>query len=527
MDPIHLHARFEAAAKRWPDRVAVQDTHGGRLTYGELARTVDDIAAQLRERGVKAGDRVAFYLDKSVVAVAAMYGILATGAAYVPLDPQAPMERNGWILQDIEAAALIVDPRFEADLQAAMAPERPCPPRLLLDSRAELRNGFQATWQGVATTSARSKAPDLAYVLYTSGSTGRPKGVMLNHRNAHSFLDWCERTFEPTPEDRFSSHAPLHFDLSILDVHLPLGRGARVVLIDPSTAKDPRKLAPCMAQQRLTVWYSAPTSLASLAQFGRLGNHDLSSLRLVLFAGEVFPIKHLRALNEQLPAPRYFNLYGPTETNVCTFFEIPREIERQRQAPFPIGNPCEPLEIALLGDDGILEGPNQGELLVRGDAVTAGYWNLPQQTADAFWQDPQSEPGAASWYRTGDQVERDEDGLHHFLGRRDRMVKRRGYRIELDEIEACLYRHDDVAEAAVVAHEGQDGVRIEAILCPLDGVKLSVLTLRQFVLGHLPSYMMPDRFRVETALPRTSTDKVDYQALLWPQTQDPPTQDVA
>lgn len=525
-----LHAAFDAAAERWPNRVAVEDADGRSLTYANLQRVAKTVAKQLRAHGVRAGDRVGVCLPKSITAVTALYGILYAEAGYVPVDPETPMTRNGFILHDGQVAAVIVTAHRSAALRDAISRYGPCPPRLVVEmsSRASTEgpgdtaalpfHGDHIAWHLEADPTSPPRRPtvdDLAYILYTSGSTGQPKGVVLTHRNADSFLTWCSATFEPRPEDRFASHAPLHFDLSVLDIHLPLRHGARVVLIDGVTARDPRRLAPFIAAKGLTVWYSAPSSLALLAQFGRLEEHDLTALRLLLFAGEVFPLQHLRRLTELLPSPRYFNLYGPTETNVCTFYEIPLPIPADRQQPFAIGRDCPPLETVLMGkDQTLIEGVGQGELLVRGPAVTCGYWNLPEASEAAFWRpDDTAEP----WYRTGDMVSRDAQGLYHFLGRRDRMVKRRGYRIELDEIEACLYRHDDVMEAAVVAHRRSDGVRIEALLCPKDDATLSALELRRFVLERLPAYMCPDRFQVRgRPLPRTSTDKIDYGALREP-----------
>jgi len=197
-----------------------------------------------------------------------------------------------------------------------------------------------------------SRPSDLAYILYTSGSTGKPKGVMLSHDNAVSFVDWCSEVFEPTPSDRFSSHAPLHFDLSILDVHVCLKHGATLVLISDDLGKDALRLAQLIAGERITIWYSAPSILALLAQFGQLKRHDHRSLRHVLFAGEVFAVKHLRSLCEQWPGPRYFNLYGPTETNVCTYHEVVPPVPEDRTKPYPIGRVCSHLRSRVLDEHG-------------------------------------------------------------------------------------------------------------------------------------------------------------------------------
>jgi amino acid adenylation domain-containing protein len=359
---------------------------------------------------------------------------------------------------------------------------------------------------------AATNAPaGLAYILYTSGSTGRPKGVMLTHENAACFVRWCSDVFAPRSSDRFSSHAPFHFDLSILDIYLPLRHGATLVLVGEDLGKDPVALAAFLAERRLTVWYSTPSILSMLATYGRLERHDLSTLRIVLFAGEVFPVRHLRRLKELVPGPRYFNLYGPTETNVCTYHEIPPGIPADRTAPYPIGAVCAHYRARVEDEAGNEAGTGEpGELLISGPGVTRGYWNLPERDAAVF----RTTGDGRVWYRTGDVVIDPGDGCFTFVGRRDRMVKRRGYRVELGEIEAALYRHPDVKEAAVTATSDEEaGVRIRAFLSPRDGAELSVIGMKQFCMGALPAYMVPDRFDFPPVLPRTSTDKIDYQRL--------------
>jgi amino acid adenylation domain-containing protein len=364
---------------------------------------------------------------------------------------------------------------------------------------------------GNAGTPRRTNAPtDLAYILYTSGSTGRPKGVMLSHENATTFVDWCSETFLPLASDSFSSHAPFHFDLSVLDVHVCFKHGATLVLIPEDLGKDPVRLARLIADERITIWYSAPSILSLLAQFGNLPDLDLSALRHVLFAGEVFPVKHLRTLCELLPARRYFNLYGPTETNVCTFYEVKPPVPPARTTPYPIGKTCSHLRSRVVGDaDRDVERRQEGELCIAGPGVMQGYWALPDQTAKGFL----TAPDGSRWYRTGDIVVEDEDGNYIYRGRRDRMIKRRGYRVELGEIEAGLYRHPRVKEAAVVAVQEEDGVRVAAFLAGHDKGGASLIEMKRFCSQHLPLYMIPDRIVWLEALPKTSTDKVDYQRL--------------
>jgi amino acid adenylation domain-containing protein len=351
----------------------------------------------------------------------------------------------------------------------------------------------------------------LAYILYTSGSTGRPKGVMHTHSSALSFIDWCSEELHPTPEDRFSSHAPFHFDLSILDLFVPIQHGASIFLVDDQVGKSPQKLAPLITENRLTVWYSTPSILRLLVEYGKLEERDASALRLVLFAGEVFPPKHLQALEAIWPHPRYYNLYGPTETNVCTFFESTAGVGQPRTEPVPIGAACSGDDLKVVDASGDPVQPGEdGELYVAGGSVTLGYWNQVEQTRNAFAVDDDGR----RWYKTGDVVRDDGDGVFRFLGRRDRMIKRRGYRVELGEIESALYRHPHVSEAAAIAHaDEQSGVTITAFLAWSGETKASVIELKRFCTENLPSYMVPDRFQTLPELPKTSTDKIDYQEL--------------
>jgi amino acid adenylation domain-containing protein len=515
--PEALHEFFVEAAGRWPEYTAVVDPGHGTISYRELAALSDRLRDRLVAMGVRPGDRVGIYLRKSIEAVAAIYGILKTGAAYVPLDPGAPPARNAYIMQNCAVRAIVMEARFEPKLRDELESLGWQPAALLLESTGDgsaLRRALEAANAQVsapATETVRPAPGELAYILYTSGSTGKPKGVMLSHENGVSFVDWCSEVFEPRPTDRFSSHAPFHFDLSILDIHVALKHGATLVLIGEEIGKDPERLAPLIAGERISIWYSAPSILALLAQYGKLDRHDYSNLRQVLFAGEIFAIKHLRSLTRQLPKLRYFNLYGPTETNVCTFYEVALPIATDRVAPCPIGKNCSHLRCKVVDPEGReVRAGEEGELCVSGRGVMQGYWALPEQTARGFLIDE----AAVRWYKTGDIVIEAADGNYTYLGRRDRMVKRRGYRVELGEIEVALYQHPAIKEAAVVALQDQEaGVKITAFLSCREPKRPSLIELKRFCSERLPLYMIPDAFSWEEALPKTSTDKTDYQRL--------------
>jgi len=512
-----LHRGFMDAAARFPNRPAVREPGQRSITYAELDALTDRVRDRLCALGVAPGDRVGVYLRKSVDALAVVYGALKAGAAYVPVDPGAPVTRNAYILSNCNVKVAFTERSYFDQLQTELAAVNASPVVFCLDAVGGGRPLTQALDAADARGRASSHpsvfpgADELAYILYTSGSTGKPKGVMLSHENAVSFVEWCSEVFTPTPDDRFSSHAPFHFDLSILDLHVPLKHGAEVVLIGAELGKDPHGLAALIADEHITCWYSAPSILALLAVHGDLGSRPLEQLRLVLFAGEVFPVKHLRSLTTQLPHPRYFNLYGPTETNVCTFYEVSLPVPDDRDTPYPIGKVCSHFEGLVVDEAGAPLAPTQeGELCISGRGVMRGYWGLPEQSERAFLTDAHRR----RWYRTGDIVSQDDDGNYLYRGRRDRMVKRRGYRVELGEIEASLYRHPQIKEAAAVAVPDADGgVRIRAFLACKGTTRPSLIELKGFCAQQLPLYMIPDQFSWLDALPKTSTDKVDYQSL--------------
>ena len=510
-----LHQLLDSSASRFPEKTAVEESEGGSIRYGELARLSDRVRDRLREMGVKPGDRVGICLRKSADAVASLFGIMKAGAAYVPVDPTAPASRNAFIFCNCAVKAVIIEARLADGLHHEFSQGGSALDSMVLDgvgAGVPLRQALDrldAVHPVSSGPNAIPDASDLAYILYTSGSTGRPKGVMLSHGNAACFIDWCSNLFQPDERDRFSSHAPFHFDLSILDIYVSLKHGATLVIVEEQLGKEPVRLAPWIAEKKLTVWYSAPSILSLAAQFGKLEQYDYSSLRLVLFAGEVFPIKYLKLLKSLWPHPRYFNLFGPTETNVCTFYEVPEAIPESQAEPVPIGKACAHCQPLVADETGAeVSRGTEGELCIAGPSVLAGYWDLPENTAKAFLPRVDNQ-----WYRTGDIVVELPDGNYKFLGRRDRMIKKRGYRIELGEIEAALYRHPAIKEAAAVAFSDDNGVAVKAFASTRNGAKLSAIELKTFCSENLPLYMVPDLFCCVESLPKTSTDKVDYQKL--------------
>jgi amino acid adenylation domain-containing protein len=502
-----LQQLLAESAARAPERTALLQ-EGAALTYGELEARSNQLARRLRAAGVRPGERVALYANKSFASVIGIHGVLKSGAAYVPLDPGSPAQRLAWILGNCGVRHLVAAKEKQEAIGRLRAQGA------ALDS-VSFADGDELAEADPSALPDAAIETDLAYILYTSGSTGVPKGVMITHRNALAFVDWAVREFALGPADRLSSHAPLHFDLSIFDIFGALASGASLALIPDGTSTFPIRLAEWIAKNRITVWYSVPSILTLLLQKGRLERHDLSPLRLVLFAGEVFPTKFLRGVMAALPRAEFANLYGPTETNVITWYRVPPFVSDDDR-PIPIGRACANTDLLIVADDGsrVSAPGREGELYARGPTVAQGYWGDPERTARGFVPNPFQPAYAERVYRTGDIVTLRPDGNLDFLGRRDRMVKSRGYRIELDEIETVLYAHPQVKEAAVIAvPDEQIGSRILAFFAATDPGADPRAEVKEHCGARLPRYMLPDAFELLRELPKTSTGKVDRTSL--------------
>ncbi|MGW7820219.1 amino acid adenylation domain-containing protein [Streptomyces puniciscabiei] len=479
-----LHQLLIDAAVRRPGALAVSGPSGS-VSYGELDAMADAIAARLARRGVRPGDRVVLWSGKSPATVAAMQAALRLGAVYVPVDGGSPVARVAAISRDCAARVVVTDhariPRVSAELGGE--------PGIV---------GLDGPYDPAPAVNAAVGDDDLAYILYTSGSTGTPKGVCLTHRNARAFVDWAHELLAPEEDDRFANHASFAFDLSVLDLYVAFRAGASVHLVPPELSFATSQLADFLHQERISVWYSVPSALVVMMRHGALLDRPApQSLHTVLFAGEPFPIRQLRDLAAWTGA-RLVNLYGPTETNVCTFHEVTKA-DLGRDRPVPIGIAASGDRVWAVRDDGeVAAAGEEGELVVDGPTVMAGYWGRP----------PQSGP-----YPTGDLVRVLADGAFDYVGRRDHMVKIRGHRVELGEVESVLEHHAEVAEAAAVAvGEGVDA-RLVVFVAPESGRDPGALAMRQHLAQHLPRYMVADEVRFLSPLPRNGNGKIDRQAL--------------
>jgi L-proline---[L-prolyl-carrier protein] ligase len=493
------------------DRAAVIEPGRGSVSYCELERLADGVAARLCRLGVEPGARVGLYVRRSCDAVAAMLGTLRAGCTYVPVDPAAPLERNAEIYVDCGVRLAIVEERFAAELRrvthrlgGSLDVQTIAPVGLGRALREWASEGASFTAELRAKrTAARS---EVACVLYTSGTTGRHKGWMMSRAAITAFVRWSHRLFGIDERDVFANHAPFHFAMSLFDVYSSSTSGARLVLVPDEIRQFAGHVVDVIARERVTVLFATPSILSRMAALEGLESRDLSALRLVVFGGEVFPPSQLRTLLQRLPHPRYYNCWGSTETNIATHYEVPPDADLE--APPPIGRPSAHYEVRVVGPDGELVPVGTiGELQLRGEGLTTGYLNRPELNAERLLP---AADGGLPWYRTADLVTELPSGDLRYAGRIGRMVKLRGYRVEPGEIETRLYEHPAIREAGVIAVEGPRGPELVA---HVSGPRVAVVELKEFCARKLPAYMIPERFVFHDALPRTSRGKIDFDAL--------------
>ncbi|MEM7582117.1 MAG: amino acid adenylation domain-containing protein [Acidobacteriota bacterium] len=495
-----VDALFAANAKAHPEALAVV-CGDQTATYGELANRARQVACWLGERGVGPGDRVALLLARSVDAVAAMLGVLESGAAYVPLDERFPVARWSYMLSDCDAAALITD-RHEL-------PEVELPSRVLhLGNDAD-----ELTPASGVESSRRARPTDLCYVIYTSGSTGKPKGVAVEHRHLVSYTLGVSERLELSGLKNFGSVSTLAADLGHTAVFPALCSGATLHLLDRDRVVDPEALSDYVEDHALDLLKVVPSHLEALldgAEDSAAGERVLPRKRLVL-GGEAARAGLIDELRRRAPACRVFNHYGPSEATVGV---LTHPLERHGVEPsLPLGRPLPGARAVVLSADLRLQPLGvPGELYLAGATVSRGYWRQPALTAERFLPSPFGSRGGERLYRTGDRVFRLPSGELMFLGRCDDQLKFNGYRIEPQEIRLALNEHSDVRDSLVrLGTDAADRPVLGAYYVARRPIPTE--DLRDKLSQSLAVEVLPTVFVHLTRLPLTLNGKINHQAL--------------
>lgn len=508
-----IHSPVPHFAKLSPNHPALS-FNGKALTYAELDAASNQLGNTLISNGLQRQDRVGIFMRKGLDLGVAIYGILRAGGAFVPLDPFIPVERLEFMLRDCGIRHLVSSNAMHKTLAK-------------LDASLDLTvYGVdtdipfkKVTWEQVRSLPATPPDvwiidQDLAYIMYTSGSTGFPKGMMHTHRGSISYARWGALHVGLRQQDRVASHAPLHFDLSIFDFFSTVQSGGTVVLVPEAVTKLPASWTQYIEDERITCVFTVPFTLIEMLERGAMHERELSSLRWILFGGEPFPPKHLRALMAELPSVRFTNVYGPAEAPSCTCYDVP-PLADDFDEPLPIGTvSINSADLILDDNDSECAIGEAGELCIRSSTLTLGYWNRPDLNSRVFFRRDSFGPFPDVYFRTGDLVMRHEDGLLRFLGRKDRMIKTRGHRVELDEVEAALTSHAAVSEAAAFAvSDGSGSKEIRAAVTLSSGQGIDATDIIKHARNKLPRYAVPRAVAIVSDFPRTTSGKIDRRQL--------------
>ena len=494
----HILQLLDHTVRRWGSRPAFGDEHR-TLTWNEVEDAVQHIGTALAGYGVQRRP-VAIYLDHEVPCLLAMLGTLAAGGFYTVLDTAQPPDRVRRITSQLSPALLVTD---GAHRDAADALGLACPVVDLDEALATAPDGFL-----LQTLREQAIDTDLAYVLFTSGSTGTPKGVAIQHRAVLAYSAWSAGAFGIDETTVFGNQTPFYFSMSVTDIYTALRTGARVQVIPKRLFSFPVQLLDYLTTQEVNTLYWVPSALGGVVRWKALDYTALPPLRTILFAGETMPTPYLNYWRAHYPAALFANLFGPTETtDICSYYIVDRDFADDE--PLPIGRACDNCGLLVLTQDGRAAEPGAvGELCARGSFLAAGYYNMPDKTAERFCPNPLQPHYPEIIYRTGDLVRYDEEGLLQYMGRADNQIKHMGYRIELGEIETAAFGQEGLQSCACLYDAPRD--RLVLFYTGKKGLEES---LRPRLAQRLPAYMQPTVYRRLQAMPQNQNGKIDRAAL--------------
>lgn len=518
-----LQDMIRKAAAASPNKIAFTDGKAS-ISYRDLDAQSNQLANLLVEQGMEIGDRAAVFMPRCVQTAIAFYGILKSGGIVVPVDPGMPAGGVRSLIRNCGIRFLLTSPKKERVLrQVLLSPESiECVVGVgdYVSTDSSMRLLPWSCIDNASKNSANGNAHKIeptnsAYIMYSSGSTGRPKGITHTHASGLAYAKLSVATYDVTPADVIANHSPINFDMSTFGYFSSCYAGATTLIVPAAHSKAPVSLAKLTADHKVTIWYSVPLALQQMLTHAPLDDLDFSNLRWVLYGGEPFPPKHLRALMKQWPQTRVSNVYGPAEVNQCTYYHVPASYaDDERNLPVPIGKTWDETDGLIIDGEGeIIDDQRPGELVIRCPTMMLGYWGRPELNQNAFFHHVDASGAPKVYYRTGDLVNRRADGNLMFLGRKDRQVKVRGYRVELDDIERTLSNHPEVQEAGVYWILNGSEKEIHATIICGQNSKVDETSLKNYLKSCLSTYAIPNRITLVDDLPRTGSGKIDRKHL--------------
>jgi len=519
-----LHHGFHQCVLKQPSAPAIIFEGRGIITYKELNNKANIFCGAIKKIiSIIENEQtlIGILANVSPDSIAALFGILKAGKAYVPIDTCYSELQLENMLKETGITTLIADEFMVAEYYNILTcsqlkhiitfGDNNIPSIYSLDRGELIFSPEEIPYDPDSLEIINQPSDSLAYVLHTSGSTGIPKGIMLSHRNALTFVRWMQKEFQITTQDRVISRAPLKFDLSVFDIFNTLSAGAALICFDwdqdrlkNDKHKDYVKL---LESERATIIYTTPSTLMTLMAKGNLFINE-NSLRTIMYAGEPFPVAKLKKLTTLAPTIKIANIYGPTETNIITYHWVNQnDLEGNS---IPLGTVVDDTEIIVVADNwqDICKPGQTGEIWCRGGTVTLGYLNQPELTARCLVQSP-FHPYPAHFWRTGDFAFRDAKGVLHYKGRRDHIYKVNGYRIELGEIEEATAKVPFFHESCVVVKKEREHNIIVCHYSLNDGTHFDLTAAKKVLNAHIQSFKIPHQFIYHTELPKTSSGKVD------------------
>lgn len=487
---------LDLTTKRFHDKVAFADENKS-MSFAEVRDNARKIATVLARRGVF-HKPVAVFLDKSVDEIVSFMGVLYSGNFFSPIDVEMPLNRTNNIMASLSPECIITN-KDHVDRVKEL------PGSKMVIVVEEAYNGT-IDERTLERCGRKTLSSDPAYVLFTSGSTGLPKGVIVSHKSVISYAEWVTDTFSINEDVVLGNQTPFYFSMSVLDIYTTINTGCTMEIIPKNLFSKPEKLMDYVLSRKVNTIYWVPSALNLVANSGVLDTTDMSTIKKILFAGEVMPNKQLNILRRHLPNTLFANLFGPTEvTDICTYYVVDRDFKDDE--PLPIGYPCINTDVIILDNDDreILPEDTEsiGELCVRGIQLAYGYYNNKKKTDEVFVQNPLNHFYPEKIYRTGDLVKYNSYGEIMYIGRKDFQIKVSGYRVELGEIETAISSVNGVQSTCCLFDDER-----KLIVCVYTG-EVDKRTIRSQIKTMIPRYMLPHKYVKLDNMPLNTNGKID------------------